>query len=109
MCDFINVSAVKKFVHSKDRRCSPEFLRALDATLRTAMAKACEARNGGAKTLDEGLLGAGCGKPVDSSGIKAAYDEVVCMGLQMRVMSQEEFQKRIRNIKSTLEPFLSAK
>ena len=32
-CDFIIVSAVKKLIHSKERRCATEFLEALDAAV----------------------------------------------------------------------------
>jgi hypothetical protein len=106
-CDFVIVSAVKKFVHSKDRRCSPEFLKALDATVRTTIVKACEAHNGGAKTLDEGLLSAGTTGKIEVTGLRAVFDEVAVLGLQMNVQTKEEFQKRISKIKSLLEPFLA--
>lgn len=111
MCDFINVSAVKKLIHDKERRCSPEFLVALDASVSATVRRACDAANGGAKTLGEELLLAGTCKaaPVDPNGIRAAYQEVVCLGLQMNVQTKEEFQKRVERIKSQLEPFLSAK
>ena len=107
---FIVVSAVKKLVHDKDRRCAPEFLEALDCAVSALVRKACEAHNGGAKTLDASVLSNGTTARVPTAaGIKVVYDEVHTMGLQMRVQTQEEFQKRIRSIKQGLEPFLSAK
>lgn len=111
MCDFINVSAVKKLVHDKDRRCSPEFLKALDASVSATIRKACDAANGGAKTLGEELLTAGTCKaaPPEPEGIREAYNEVICLGLQMNVQTKQEFQKRVARIKSVLEPFLGAK
>lgn len=105
---FIIASAVKKLVHDKDRRCAPEFLEALDSAVSALVRKACESHNGGAKTLDASVLSNGTtAKMPTAEGIRAVYDEVVCMGLQMNVQTKEEFQKRIRSIKSGLEPFLS--
>lgn len=110
MCDFINVSAVKKLIHDKDRRCAPEFLEALDSAVSALVRKACESHNGGAKTLDAAVLSAGATtKAPEPTGIRAAFDEVCVMGMQMNVQTKEEFQKRIRNIKGALQPFLSAK
>ena len=109
MSDFINVSAVKKLVHGKERRCSPEFLEALDSAVNSLVRKACEAHNGGAKTLDASVIGSGAVtiKAPEPAGIRAAYDEVVCMGLQMNVQTKQEFQKRVATVKGLLEPFLA--
>lgn len=111
MCNFINVSAVKKLVHDKERRCSPGFLAALDASVSATVRRACDAANGGAKTLGEELLIAGTCKaaPAEPAGIRAAYEEVVCLDLQINVQTKQEFRKRVATIKSLLEPFLGAK
>lgn len=110
-CDFIIVSAVKKLIHSKERRCSPEFLKALDASVSATVRKACDAANGGAKTLGEELLLSGTCKAASAepAGIRAAYDEVICLDLQINVQTKQEFRKRVAAIKSLLEPFLGAK
>lgn len=106
--EFITVSAVKKLVHGKGRRCSPEFLEALDAAVGALVRKACESHNGGAKTLDASVLSNGVTvKAPEPKGVRAAFDEITCMGLQMRVMTQAEFQDRVALAKSHLEPFLT--
>jgi len=107
-CDFIVVSAVKKLVHSKQRRCSPEFLAALDASVSATIRKACDAANGGAKTLGEELLNAGtCKAPVEIAGLRAAYEELTCLELQINVQTKKEFQTRVARVKGHLEPFLT--
>lgn len=104
---FVVVSAVKKLVHDKGRRCSPDFLEALDAAVGAMVRKACESHNGGAKTLDAAVLSAGVTvKAPEPRGIRAAFDEVVCLGLQMNVQTKGEFQQRVARVKSHLEPFL---
>lgn len=106
--EFITVSAVRKLVHGKGRRISPEFLAALDSAVSALVRKACEAHNGGAKTLDASVLSNGVTvKAPEPKGVRAAYDEITCMGYQMRVMSQAEFQDRVARAKSHLEPFLA--
>jgi len=72
--------------------------------------KSCEAHNGGAKTLDAAVLSAGStAKPVEPTGLRAAYDEVICLELQVNVMDKKEFIKRVRSIKSILEAQMEAK
>ncbi len=105
---FVVVSAVKKLVHGKGRRCSPEFVEALDVAVNALVRKACDSHNGGAKTLDASVLSDGVTvKAPEPKGIRAAFDEVVCLGLQMNVQTKGEFQQRVARVKSHLEPFLA--
>lgn len=104
---FVVVSAVKKLVHDKGRRCSPDFLEALDAAVGALVRKACESHNGGAKTLDAAVLSAGVTvKAPSPESIRTAYEEASVMRLQMGVITKEEYQKRIKKIIASLETLL---
>lgn len=55
---FIKASAVKNFCRDeKGKRCSAEFLAALDAHVRKKLSQAAGQHNGGRKTLDASVAG----------------------------------------------------
>jgi hypothetical protein len=54
---YLNQSAVRKLVKENGKRCSGEFLLALDDLVRSRVVAATKVHNGGRVTLDASVLG----------------------------------------------------
>jgi len=118
MSEFINVSAVKKRVKAADRQCSPGFLVALDAHVSAKIRGACEVHNGGAKRLDENVLGvvgmfseAAKKENKDEvdiiTRIRGIQSEITVVGLRVNVITKKELLASVQKIKSICDQILS--
>lgn len=52
---YINVSAIKERAKEFDRRVGADFLKRLDEFIAQKIDSACQTRNGGKKTIDNGV------------------------------------------------------
>lgn len=112
MSDFINESAVKKLIHANDKRCSDEFLTALDAFVKSKVQACCDARNGGAKTLDESVVTntASAAASENLELVKEIKNEAVSAELKAnKVITVADLRRFIRVAKSNCDVLLGVK
>lgn len=109
MCEFINVSAVKKLVKANGKRSGDDFITALDARVRAQIEKACSVHNGGAKTLTEAVLNCAGAPKVAESGnatkaaIKEARNEAVEIQFKINEYGREDVLRGVRRIMELLK------
>jgi hypothetical protein len=105
MSEFLNISAVKKLAHDKDRQCSPEFIESLDGLVSAKIRQACES---GDKRLSADSLGGGLGNISNklTENVRAIRTEVAEAALKVNVIERAEYLKILRTIKSLCEQLL---
>jgi len=64
---YVVQSAVRALIKENGKRCSEEFLLALDDLVRRKVVAACKQHNGGIKTLDATVLGHVSGNPIHNA------------------------------------------
>jgi hypothetical protein len=103
MSEFLNISAVKKLAHDKDRQCSPEFIECLDGLVSAKIRQACESgdKRLGAESLGAGGIGNASNKL--SEHVRSIRLEVAEATLKVNVGEKAEFLKILRNIRSLCE------
>jgi len=108
MCNYIVVSAVKKLVHDKERRCGPEFLLALDKLVMEKIEQSCASANDGLKTIK-----ALQGDPVVSTNsvpgvLKEIANEAAFLELKTNSITKDEYIKSVNRIQSLCRKFLTS-
>jgi histone H3/H4 len=109
MSEFINVSKIKKLVHSCKRRVSADFLEELDAAIKAYVEKIC-ASAGSMVTLgkESVYLVSPTKKVTDTrTDLRQLLDEVVTMEMNVNVVTRDEYLKRVRSMKSICEKLLT--
>lgn len=103
MCQYINVSAVKKVIKDKDRQCGSGFLSALDQFVFKSVEDACTVRNGGAKRLDAFIFGVTKESKSVSKNIEKALVQVRCLELKVNTISRKEYLDHLSEIRRLFE------
>lgn len=107
MCNYLNVSAVKKLIHDKERRCGPEFLVALDKLIVDKVNQTCD-HNDGLKTI-KALATDGPPPPTDSvAGTMAAIaEEAAFLELKTNSITKAEYVKSVTRIQSLCKKWVA--
>lgn len=100
MCNYLNVSAVKKLIHDKERRCGPEFLVALDKLVMDKVNQTCD-HNDGLKTI-KALATEAPAAPTDSveGAMVAIAEEAAFLELKTNSITKAEYIKSVNRIQS---------
>lgn len=106
MCNYLNVSAVKKLIHDKERRCGPEFLVALDKMIMDKVNQTCDLSNDGLKTI-KALATDAPAPPTDSVAgtIAAIAEEAAFLELKTNSITKGEYVKSVNRIQSLCKKF----
>lgn len=103
MCNYLNVSAVKKAVNSNQRQCSPAFLLALDKHIDDAIQASCA---GDAKRLEAVTVTETRTVPVVPAEVRLIRDEVSQLELQVNSITQKDYLKCLRTIRGACDKLL---
>jgi predicted adenine nucleotide alpha hydrolase (AANH) superfamily ATPase len=111
MSEFINVSKIKKLVHSCKRRVSPDFLEELDAATKAYVEKICSSAGSMVTLGKESVYLVSHSKAAvvtdTRADLRQLLDEVVTMEMNVNVVTRDEYLKRVRSMKSICEKLLT--
>lgn len=103
MCNYLNVSAVKKAVNENKRQCSPAFLLALDKHIDDAIQASCA---GDAKRLEAVTITETRTVPIIPEEVRAIRDEVAQLELQANSITRADYLKCLRAIRKACDKLL---